>query len=188
MIMFFEFMDTLRNEDGLTLIELMVYGVLLLVILSGAYMMYDASANIYITANGQAEAQGKGRIAQTSLAKHLRMTESFQQAGDYAVNLRADINDDNLWDKIEYYAVNDALYRRINDGTPIVIMKGLRNEALSMPIFNYFDMNGASLSTDTASRITKTHKVEIRLIIDADPNRPPEPYVLQTRVALRNKE
>jgi hypothetical protein len=166
----------------------MVYGALLLVILSGAYMMYEASATIYVTASDQAEAQGKGRIAQTSLAKHLRMTESFQQAGDYSVNLRADINDDNLWDKIEYYTVDDILYRRINDGTPALIMKGLRNEALATPIFSYFDLNGASLTTDTASRATKTHKVEITLIIDSDPNEPPEPYILQTRVSLRNKE
>ena len=186
--MFLKSMGTLRNEDGLTLIELMIYGILLLVILSGAYMMYDASANIYITANGQAEAQGKGRIAQTSLAKHMRMAESFQEAGDYSVNLRADINDDNLWDKIEYYVVDDTLYRRINDGTPASIMKGLRNEEQSRPIFNYFDLNGTSMSTDTASRITKTHKVEISLVIDSDPNRLPEPYILRTMVTLRNKE
>lgn len=182
------FKSTLTNESGLTLVELMVYGTLLLVILSGAYMMYEASATIYVIASSQAEAQGKGRIAQTSLAKHLRMTESFQQAGDYAVNLRADINDDNLWDKIEYYMVNGTLYRRVNDGTAAPIMKGLRNEALATPIFSYFDLNGASLSTDTASRATKTHKVEITLIIDSDPNKLPEPYTLQTRVSLRNKE
>lgn len=180
--------EHLRTEDGVTLLELMVYGVLIVVILSGAYTIYQASEMIYVTANGQAEAQGSGRIAQASLTKHVRMAESFQLAGDYAINIRADIDDNNIWDKIEYYAVSGTLYRRINDGAQEFIMDGLQNETLATPIFAYYDMDGASLTTDTASRITKTHKVDISLIIDSDPERLPEAYILTNRVTLRNRD
>lgn len=178
----------LKKEEGTTLIELLVYLGMLTFILYGVYTMYEASEALYVSASSQAEAQGTGRIAQASVVKHLRMTESFAEAGDYSVDIRADINDDNLWDKVKYYSVDGRLYRNINDGQDRLIVSGIRNQVLGTPIFIYYDIHGVAMTTDTASRITKTHQIGINLIIDNEPSRPPEAYVLSNKVTLRNSE
>lgn len=182
----FRTLAPLKSENGITLIELLIYGVFVLLIFIGAYTIFEASDAIYVSASSQAEAQRAGRIAQASITKHLRMAESFATAGDYAVDIRADINDDNLWDEIQYYLEDGCLYRRISGGQQELIISGIRNHIIGKPIFTYYDLHD-DLITDQDSRITKTHQVKIDLTIDTEPNRPPDAYTLTSKVTLRNK-
>jgi prepilin-type N-terminal cleavage/methylation domain-containing protein len=52
-------------------------------------------------------------------------------------------------------------------------------------IFQYFDKDG-QLIENPVQRIEQTQLMEISLLIDADPSRPPEYYRLETSVQLRN--
>lgn len=53
------------------------------------------------------------------------------------------------------------------------------------PIFRYFDQNGQEL-TDLPARLKDTKMMEVYLVINVDPNRPPQDFELKSVVQLRN--
>jgi len=181
----FKNLATLREENGITLIELMVYMALLVIIFIGAYTIYEVANTMYVSASGQADAQISGRVAQASMTKHIRMSESFAEAGDYSIDIRVDVDDDGLWDRVQYYLDGENLYRKINDDEQKLIAGGVRNHTIGKPIFTYYDMHGDEV-TDISSRITKTNMMEIDLTIDGNPGKPPAAYTLSSKVTLRN--
>lgn len=178
--------ELLKKEDGVTLAEFLIYCLLLVVIISGAYTIYEGSETIYTSASSQTDAQRSGRISHASITKHLRMIESFEEAGDYSIDIRVDIDDDSLWDTVRYYLDGDCLYKKVNDEVPQKIAYGIRNQSLGQPLFVYYDNEGIAMTTDIASRITKTYQMEVKLVIDVDETRPPGAYTLSSKVTLRN--
>ncbi len=184
-------LSNLRKEDGVSLIELVIYSAILFVIIGGAYTIYEGSEAIYSSASSQTDAQRSGRIAMMLMTKDLRMTESFVQADDYAVDIRADLNDDNVWEDVSYYVDKDSngnycLYTKQGGGQAKQVAYGVKNIDLNQPLFTYYDSSDTAITTDTASRKTKTWKIDINLVIDTTPNRPPGAYTLSSKVTLRN--
>jgi len=53
------------------------------------------------------------------------------------------------------------------------------------PIFRYFDAKGKEI-TDLPARLKDTKVIEVYLVIDVDPNRPPQDFELRSSVQLRN--
>lgn len=178
----------MKSEKGTTLAEMLVYAVILVIIIAASYTVYQGSEAIYASSSGQADAQRSARLAQAQMTKHIRMAESFVTADDTSISIRADIDDDNLWDTVDYYTQNGSLYSRVNNGTAREIATGVQNDALNKPLFTYYDIHYAPITTDTASRKTKTYQVEINLVIDTDVNRPPDAYTLTSKVTLRNRD
>lgn len=177
-----------KKEDGYTMAELIIYGAIIVVLIGGMYTIYEGSEAMYSSASGQANAQRDGRIAQRSLTKYLRMVESFMEANDYDITFRADINDDSLWDEVNYYIDDNHLYVKINNGSAEELASGVRNQELNQPLFLYYDNHGSAITTDTASRITKTYQIAVQLIIDTDLSEQPGAYTLSSRITLRNTE
>ncbi|MDI6717249.1 MAG: prepilin-type N-terminal cleavage/methylation domain-containing protein [Actinomycetota bacterium] len=177
----------IKKEEGITLVELLVYCLIMVVLLGGAYVVYQGSEAIYSSTSSQADAQRSGRIAQAKLIKQLRMLESFEAANDYSISFRADVDNDNLWNAISYYLENERLYAKVDNGQAVELVSGVRNQALNQPLFTYYDQSGSMITTDTASRKTKTQQIGVNLIIDDDINKPPSAFVLTSRVTLRNQ-
>ncbi|NCO66094.1 hypothetical protein [Candidatus Aquicultor secundus] len=178
----------IKNEKGTTLAELIIYAVILVAILAASYTVYEGSEAIYASSSGQADAQRSARLAQAQMTKNIRMAESFVTADDTSISLRADIDDDNMWDTVNYYTQNGSLYTKVNNGTAKQIATGVQNDALNQPLFIYYNIHFAPITTDTASRKTKSYQIEVNLIIDTDVNRPPDAYTLTSKVMLRNRE
>ncbi len=178
----------IKNEKGTTIAELIVYAVILVVILVASYTIYQGSEAIYTSSSGQADAQRSARLAQAQMTKNIRMAESLVTADDTSISLRADINDDNMWESVNYYTQNGSLYTKVNNDTPKKIASGVRNDALHTPLFTYYNVHFVQITTDTASRKTKSYQIEVNLIIDTDINRPPDAYTLTSKVMLRNRE
>lgn len=53
------------------------------------------------------------------------------------------------------------------------------------PIFQYFDVQGLEI-TDPALRLLNTRLIKILLVVNVDPNRPPDEFDLESSVQLRN--
>jgi len=182
----------IKNEDGTTLVELLIFAAILVVIIGGAYTIYEGSERIYASSSSQADAQRSGRLAQAAMTKHLRMTESFVVTDDYSISIRADIDDDNLWEEVSYYIEKDAsdiyrLYSKVDGGAERELAYGLQNVTLGQPLFIYYDLHDTAITVDVASRKNKTHRIGINLIIDTDLSSPPGAYALSSKVSLRNK-
>jgi type II secretory pathway pseudopilin PulG len=53
------------------------------------------------------------------------------------------------------------------------------------PIFRYFDKNGNEI-TDLPARLVDTKLIEVYLVVNVDPNRPPQDFELKSSIQLRN--
>lgn len=53
------------------------------------------------------------------------------------------------------------------------------------PIFRYFDKDGNEI-TDLPARLVDTKLIEVYLVVNVDPNRPPQDFELKSLVQLRN--
>lgn len=53
------------------------------------------------------------------------------------------------------------------------------------PIFEYFDKNATKIE-DYPARLKDTKVIKVFLVVDVEPNRPPEPFELESSVQLRN--
>jgi hypothetical protein len=63
-----------------------------------------------------------------------------------------------------------------------VITSYVRNNP---PIFEYFDENGNKIE-DYPARLKDTKVMKVFLVVNVDPNRPPNEYQLESYVQLRN--
>ncbi|MBE0447744.1 MAG: prepilin-type N-terminal cleavage/methylation domain-containing protein [Actinobacteria bacterium] len=173
-----------KKENGVSLVELLVYAAILAVIIAAAYTIFDGSYRAYDQAEGQAKAQEEARIAHATMTKHVRMAEGLglkeipEEKWPYEIIIYTDINDDDELDEIQYYLKGDKLYRTIKlygaETEEKFLVGDVRNTS-DKPIFNYIhDDNG------------RIKEVEITLIIDRDPTRPPAAYTLKSNVTLRN--
>lgn len=66
----------------------------------------------------------------------------------------------------------------------LTISENIMNEIRREPIFRYYDSEGNLLSSPI--NLEKVSYVELKLIVNVDPNRPPQDYILQSKVQIRN--
>lgn len=66
----------------------------------------------------------------------------------------------------------------------IIISENIQNEVRGKPVFSYFD--GDQNPVTAADRLEKTTLMHLELIINVNPNRPPDDFLLQSDVQIRN--
>ncbi len=129
---------------------------------------------------------------------------SFSDAGAYPVKSMADnefvfysdIDNDGKIEQVRFF-VDDGIFKRgtiKSSGIPPTydntneelrpIAWHVKNADHAIPIFQYFDKDEQQI-TDF-SKILDLRFVSIRLLIDTDPNRPPEYYDFRSNATLRN--
>ncbi len=108
----------------------------------------------------------------------------------------SDIDNDGKIERVRYFLENQWLKRGVtkSSGTPATyntddetvntIAWTIRNQTYSIPIFKYLD-SSANEITDL-SKVLDLRTVDIRLLIDKDPARPPEYFDFNTSATLRN--
>jgi type II secretory pathway component PulJ len=194
-------MKNVRPLTGFSLVEVMVVIALTVVVggaLSSAIDFFYRS-NSYLLQETQAIQNARRGIAY-SLAD-VRQA-SYGADGSYPVanaatstmTFYSDTNDDGKVDKVRYYLSGVTLYRGTiaPSGSPAaytgaeqtyVIADSVRM-ATSSPIFIYYDHASAPLATPADP--SKVASVYVRLTIDVDPNRTPNPLTLTGGATLRN--
>lgn len=189
----------LRNEDGFTLVELIVVSVLSLVILAAVTNVFASGMRDYEMVEEQTRAVRDSGKNMLYMAKYLRASEGlmgpleFGDPGDYAVCTSGDYDEDGQLEHITY--VLDTGTRRLNrtykDNTGAtstqVYAESVQNAYFGRPIFTYYNSAGANL-TNPSQRAARTVSMRIRLIIDADTTRPPNELDTATTVSLRNAQ
>lgn len=107
----------------------------------------------------------------------------------------ADIDTDTAIERAHYYLQNNTLMKGELDpsGDPPVytgsesastISQDLRNTTLGVPIFTYYDKNGAQITDYT--RIADVRFVSVLIYVDVDPVKTPTPISLRSSAAMRN--
>lgn len=115
-------------------------------------------------------------------------------AEDVALTYLADVDADDTVERVRYTVDGARLLRGVTDPTGDPSRYRDADEVVRpvihalapapRPLFEYYDEDRTLLPAP--ARLTATTHVRIRLPIDADPLRPPEPTTVESAVTLRN--
>jgi prepilin-type N-terminal cleavage/methylation domain-containing protein len=185
---------------GFTLIEVMV-SIAIFVIGIGAVFM--VASNLYTTNSfimQQSMAIGEARTGIEVMMKEIREAKNGQDgsyvlemANDYEFIFYSDIDNDQQTERVRYFLQSNNLKRGIVDPTGYPAQYILSTEKTSIiaayirnlpPIFRYYDGNGSELPAPARLKDTKT--MMLYVVINIDPLRPPQDFVLESYVQLRN--
>jgi len=66
----------------------------------------------------------------------------------------------------------------------LIISENIQNEVRGEPVFTYYDGDNNLLGSE--DRLEKTTFIKVKLIINVNPNRPPEDFILESSTQIRN--
>jgi hypothetical protein len=116
-------------------------------------------------------------------------------AGPTSLTFYSDIDRDSSVERIRYFLDGTNLKKGVTDafGDPLTYDGGLetislisdsvRNGALGVPIFSFFDSAGNSID---GTAVTEVSFVTINLTVNINPSRLPEDFTLRSSTTLRN--
>ena len=108
----------------------------------------------------------------------------------------SDVDNDGKIEKVRYFLQNHHLKRGVikSSGTPATYNSAdetvktlawtIRNSDYLVPVFKYLDSNANEMSD--LSKLLDLRTVQIRLLVDKDPSRPPDYFDFTTSATLRN--
>ena len=186
-----------RQNRGFTLIEALITIAIFVLALGatiglilGLYRAHDYTFQ-------QALAISEAKQGVETMVKEIREARAgddgsyiIESAEDYEFIFFSDIDKDGDTEKIRYFidgtdfkkAVTEPVGGEYGDEENIFILsKYVRN---SPPIFRYY--NGNLEELPAPARLSETKLMEVYLVVNVDPNRPPIDFVLENFVQLRN--
>ena len=194
-----------NSKSGFSVIEVLV-GIFIIILIGLA--IYSFQKDIFSlnrTISGSLAAQDETRRALKSMSAEIR-TASPSSLGAYALSQTAtssftfysNIDDDSFKERVRYFTDGSTLKKGVikPSGTPLTYNPA--NEVISelahdvadaaTSIFSYYDANydGTTQSLEEPIDIAAVRLVKITIVIDKDPQAPPEPIVLTTQISMRN--
>ncbi len=187
-------------DKGFTLIETMI-AIAIFVLGVGAVFM--VAMNLYTTHTyifQQSMAIGEARRGIEVMIKEIREAKNgqdgsyvIQAANDYEFVFYSDVDTDEDIEKVRYFIEGTDLKRGMTEPTEHPVKYLPENEELSIisayvrnqpPIFHYYDGDNNELPAPARLKDTKT--MMIYIVVNIDPNRPPNDFILESYVQLRN--
>lgn len=197
---------TVKTKKGFTLVELLVsVGIFLMIGLTVANFGRDIFA-INTSLQNNLGAQLDGRNVIRKLMAELRSSSPsslggypIEQAGTSTLIFYTNIDSSVNKERLRYFLSGTTLMRGVikPSGSPLTYNAGsetfstiARNivNGTSTAIFEYFNGNYAGTSTPLAQPVTTSQVRLIRatIIIDADPNKSPQPITITSQAMIRN--
>jgi prepilin-type N-terminal cleavage/methylation domain-containing protein len=194
-----------KNSKGFTLLELLItmaiFSLIMIIVSSFARDIFNYESIF----SGGLTSYDEARKVLQPITSEIRASSS-SSLGAYPIETTentnfvffSDINSDGLKERIRYFLSGEVLTRGviIPSGNPLQYSSG--NEVLSgivsgirngeTPIFTYYDTsyNGETSPLSQPVSVINVRLVEITLIIDSNPNKPPAPVTVTTQVSIRN--
>ncbi|HEY3317235.1 MAG TPA: hypothetical protein VGK50_02260 [Coriobacteriia bacterium] len=187
------------QDDGMSIIELVIASVIGLLVLSVAYLIFETAMKGFSQVENQTLS---GRTAAQSLQgmeRPIREATAITTANSYDIAFLSDVNDDNSLEAVRFWidaGSKRLMMQRANadhtaSSTPAVVADNIQNRTLAVPLFAYFRDVGAPVKSLAAGETTGSVAKIVRLEIVTQPpvtsaSAPPS-YRVQTEIFLRNK-
>ncbi len=182
-----------------TLVFISIFAVIVVAIVSSIRFVYKGQRYSFETA----DATRSARLGIEQAVQDMRES-AYSDIGDYPVIAMAtssftffsDVDRDTKIERIRYFLDSETLKRgeleATNDPPEYLLVNevvttvsnNVRNEALGVPLFTYYDHTGAEMSD--LSQVTDVAFVLARLVINIEPSRAPNDFELRSSAALRN--
>lgn len=194
------------RQAGTSLMEVMLVSTLTVILLTAAYGVAIGVISSYNSVSSRSDAQSAAEDAMTKLSRDIRQAEEpllsvYSTPGYYEqLAFRADLNDDGTSEAVlfEFHIYTKRITKRVNItgennfyGMPVDVISENVANSTSEPVFTFygtdsdtpFVLSGPEAEIDV---INKTRNIRIRVVIDEDPNKPPNRVELTTDAKLRN--
>jgi competence protein ComGC len=201
----------LREEAGFTLAEMMVTTVIMIVVLSALYSIFDMSLRVFSVGNDKVEAVENARLGLEKMEREIRQAYPYDKTDDQnylfppgtflpnSITFGNNLNDDYVVDpdteeEITYSLSDECPTTLLRNGEPVVEVLQLAPEDPDEPppcpddvdplTFEYLNEDGIATADEGAIR-----KVRIKLEVAVDRGLGERPLIqiLTTDVALRNR-
>ncbi len=175
------------QEDGFTLVELIVTCSILVFVVGAISLMLEGGYKTYAKVDDQVVAQSEARRNVFRMAKYIRESKQIIVADAYELTISSDIDDDDVPESVRFYLTdsNTKLNQTIDDGDAVVLGRYVRNSDSGSAIFTFRDGDDSEI-TDMDYARTASRSIKIKMIIDADTAELPAGYELESTVGLRN--
>lgn len=196
-----------RAQTGFSLVEIIVVVALFTIVMLGIFNGVTSFYHFNAYTMAQAYQVNFARQGTEQMVRDLReMTYADNGAFPLVimeknkVGFYSDIDRDNSVEYIEYSfsTTTTSLTKKIFNatGTPavyratstpdtsVVLSEYVQNGIQNIPVFMYYDMNGALAAT--ATPVTNIRYVTVTVIVNIDPVRDPGQFMLTSSAALRN--
>ena len=194
------------KRAGFTLIEsimaIAIFTVAMLVVSAFILTMYRTQGYIF----NQSQAISEARKGVETMAKEIRESQvaesgayTIETTNDYEFTFYGDIDKDLTIEKVRYFVDGADFKKGVTKPTFVSQLSDLPAQYLSQdeqvsvlsrfvrsapPIFRYYDDSGNELPVP--ARRKDTTMMKLRLAINVDPARPPDDFVLESEVQIRN--
>lgn len=185
--------NKLKNNSGLTLIELLLSTLLITIIVGLVTLSYFNSTKAAGTTINVATSVKDARTAMYRITKdirEIREESGIEIADTDVITFYSNVDSDEEFEKVHYYLENDgdfySLLRQVNDGNSIIVITHI----ISDQIFSYAAVFGEdSLATPVdSSELDSVRSIGINLVIDQESTTEGNRTIdLETSVTLRNK-
>ncbi len=183
----------LKNDKGITLVELLLSSLLILIIVSLTSLSYFNSINSSETTINIATSVRDARTAMYRITKDIREISDIEEADKDKVTFYSNIDSDEDFEKIEYYLEEDEdeegyfdLVRAVGDDEEKIIAGHL----ISDEVFSYKSYYGEeSIETPLEEyELGSIKNIIVNLIIDQESTTEGSRTMnLETSIALRNR-
>jgi len=194
------------KRTGFTLIETIVaiaiFTVAMFVVSAFILMMYRTQGYAF----NQSQAISEARKGVETMVKEIREAQiaengayTIEATNDYEFTFYGDIDKDSTIERVRYFVDGTDFKKGVIKPTSVSQLSDLpiqylsQNEQISVlshyvrgvpPIFRYYDDSGNELPAP--ARRKDTTMMKLRLAINVDPTRPPDDFVLESEVQIRN--
>jgi len=193
-------LQIVKRKQGFSLIETLTYififSLISLVVSELILMIYRTKSYTFQQAEAIAQAQ-KGINVMTKEIREARTGEDgsylIEEANDYQFIFYSDIDKDGKVERVRYFLDGSDFKKGVTEPTSwppeylpeneevYVLTSYVRN---TPPIFRYYDADLNELPPP--ARLKDTKLMKLTLVINVNPNRPPQDFTLETMVQLRN--
>ncbi len=169
--------SAIQNEQGITLVELLLSTMLALLLLSAIFSLFSSSTRLSSASDCQREAQQTARIAVDAIAREAKYAKKITVVSNTCITLESKNK------KITYYLDEKGILRRDkNDGSGAQPLTGESIIPLSISYLKFSYLNNVTTTPGTASTL--------QIILTAtttDKHTQKYSYTLQTAVTNLNK-
>lgn len=192
------------NNLGMSIIEMIVAMGIFCLIIGSIMAVYMGTNRYRVIIFEQLQTQAEGRRAVQDFINDVRRANyssigayPIATAGTTTIVFYSDIDGDTFRERVRYFLASGTLRKGVirPSGTPLtyvtsseIITDETHSVANTSSIFFYYNQNYTGTSTPLVQPVTTTdvRLVEIRLVIERDPNKSPVPLYVQTKTAIRN--
>lgn len=176
----------INEERGFTLVELLWASALTLVVLAALYAALSTGLTGSSMLSPRVQATDEGMTSIRLMERYIRQALILSICEKYQLKFSINTGGTGVYEYEDItFKISGTELLFVKGSYTKVICRNVKNVALNVPLFRYFDNKGNEITDPTLIK-SYTTLVRVELVIDDNLSKPPSPLYLRTDINLRN--